>query len=123
LRARCCPATRRCTATTARDLTRLARAAYGYPQIRLYSTSHQKLVLGGAGPLMYRNTDPLVRNDAWHVALQKTGFTNEAGHCLIVMTPVHGHMMLIVLLGDPTPQAHFQDAIDLRRWLAARRYR
>lgn len=104
--------------STARDLTRLARAAYRYQQIRLYSTSRQKLVLGGAGPLMYHNTDPLVHNVAWHVVLQKTGFTNEAGHCLIVMTPVHGHMMLIALLGAPTPQAHFQDAIDLRRWLA-----
>ncbi|CAM2195936.1 D-alanyl-D-alanine endopeptidase [Paraburkholderia kururiensis] len=103
--------------STARDLTRLARAAYRYPQIRLYSTSYQKLVLGGAGPLMYHNTNPLVHNVAWQVALQKTGFTNEAGHCLIVMTPVHGHMMLIVLLGAPTPQAHFQDAVDLRRWL------
>lgn len=108
--------------STARDLTRLARAAYRYRQIRLYSTSHGKLVLGGAGPLMYHNTDPLVRAASWHVALQKTGFTNEAGHCLIVMTPVHGHMMLIVLLGDPTPRAHFQDAIDLRRWLLQRRH-
>lgn len=103
--------------STARDLTRLARAAYRYHPIRLYSTSQQKLVLGAAGPLMYHNTDPLVHDVAWHVALQKTGFTNEAGHCLIVMTPVHGHMVLIVLLGDPTPRAHFQDAIDLRRWL------
>ncbi|HVW52605.1 MAG TPA: serine hydrolase [Trinickia sp.] len=103
--------------STARDLTRLARAAYRYRRIRLYSTSHRKLVLGGAGPLMYHNTDPLVHDVAWHVPLQKTGFTNEAGHCLIVMTPVRGHMMLIVLLGDPSPRAHFQDAIELRRWL------
>ncbi|CAB3698412.1 serine hydrolase [Trinickia soli] len=109
--------------STARDLTRLARAAYRYRRIRLYSTSHRKLVLGGAGPLMYHNTDPLVHYVAWHVALQKTGFTNEAGHCLIVMTRVHGHMILIVLLGDPSPQAHFQDAIDLRRWLLEGRHR
>jgi serine-type D-Ala-D-Ala endopeptidase (penicillin-binding protein 7) len=25
--------------------------------------------------------------------------------------------VLIVLLGDPNPQAHLQDAVDLRRWL------
>jgi serine-type D-Ala-D-Ala endopeptidase (penicillin-binding protein 7) len=103
--------------STARDLTRLARAAYRYATIRQYSTSHGQLVLGGAGPLMYHNTDPLVRRASWHVGLQKTGFTNEAGHCLIVVTPVRGHAMLIVLLGDPSPTAHFQDAIDLRRWL------
>ncbi|BCQ28440.1 peptidase S11 (plasmid) [Caballeronia sp. NK8] len=109
--------------STARDLAKLARAAYHYPAIRTYSTSHQKLVLGGAGPLMYHNTDPLVHYVMWHVGLQKTGFTNEAGHCLIVMTTVRGHRMLIVLLGDPNPQAHFQDAINLRRWLVSGRHR
>jgi D-alanyl-D-alanine endopeptidase (penicillin-binding protein 7) len=106
--------------STARDLTRLARAAYRYAKIRKYSTSKGQLVLGGAGPLMYHNTDPLVRRASWHVGLQKTGFTNEAGHCLVIVTRVRGRAMLIVLLGDPTPTAHFQDAIDLRRWLLGR---
>ncbi|CAG9207290.1 D-alanyl-D-alanine endopeptidase [Paraburkholderia sabiae] len=105
--------------STARDLTRLVRAAYRYPVIRRYSTAHEKLVLGGDGPLMYRNTDPLVHRASWHVGLQKTGFTNEAGHCLIVVTSVRGHAVLIVLLGDPDAQSHFQDAVDLRRWLVA----
>ncbi len=67
--------------STARNLTRLARAAYRYPTIREYATSHEKLVLGGDGPLVYRNTDPLVYCASWQVGLQKTGFTNEAGHC------------------------------------------
>jgi D-alanyl-D-alanine endopeptidase (penicillin-binding protein 7) len=105
--------------STARDLTRLVRAAYRYPVIRRYSTAHRKLVLGGDGPLMYRNTDPLVHRSSWHVGLQKTGFTNEAGHCLIVVTLLRGHPVLIVLLGAPNAQAHFQDAVVLRHWLAA----
>jgi D-alanyl-D-alanine endopeptidase (penicillin-binding protein 7) len=105
--------------STARDLTHLVRAAYRYPVIRRYSTAHEKLVLGGDGPLMYGNTDPLVHRASWHVGLQKTGFTNEAGHCLIIVTNVRGHPVLIVLLGDPDAQAHFQDAVDLRRWLVA----
>jgi D-alanyl-D-alanine endopeptidase (penicillin-binding protein 7) len=109
--------------STARDLAKLARAASGYRQIRSFSTSHGKLVLGGDGPLMYHNTDPLVHRAAWRIALQKTGFTNEAGHCLIVTTQVKGHRVVIILLGDPNPQAHFQDAVDLRRWLQARRAR
>jgi serine-type D-Ala-D-Ala endopeptidase (penicillin-binding protein 7) len=107
--------------STARDLTRLARAAYRYPTIREYATSHQKLVLGGDGPLMYHNTDPLVYNASWNVGLQKTGFTNEAGHCLIVITMVRGHPTLFVLLGAPTPRAHFQDAAILRSWLLKHR--
>ena len=107
--------------STARDLARLARAAYRYRTIRKYSTSHGQLVLGAAGPLMYHNTDPLVRRTSWHIGLQKTGFTTEAGHCLILITKVRTHTMLFVLLGDPTPTAHFQDAVELRRWLLSRR--
>jgi D-alanyl-D-alanine endopeptidase (penicillin-binding protein 7) len=106
--------------STARDLTKLARAAYRYPTIREYATSHHKLVLGGAGPLMYRNTDPLVYRAAWDVGLQKTGFTNEAGHCLIVVAQVHGRPTLFVILGAPGEHAHFQDAVKLRSWLLTR---
>ena len=103
--------------STARDLTRLARAAYRYPTIREYATSREKLVLGGDGPLMYHNTDPFVYNDSWDVGLQKTGFTNEAGHCLIIVTTVRAHPILMVLLGAPDPRAHFKDASTLRSWL------
>ena len=106
--------------STARDLTKLARAAYRYPKIREYATSHHQLVLGGAGPLMYRNTDPLVYDAAWRVGLQKTGFTNEAGHCLIVIAPVHGRQVVFVILGAPNAQAHVQDAVNLRGWLMKR---
>jgi serine-type D-Ala-D-Ala endopeptidase (penicillin-binding protein 7) len=103
--------------STARDLSRLARAAYKYPTIREFATSHHKLVLGGDGPLMYRNTDPLVYRASWQVGLQKTGFTNEAGHCLIIVTTVRGRPLLFVLLGAPYPHAHFQDAVNLRSWV------
>jgi D-alanyl-D-alanine endopeptidase (penicillin-binding protein 7) len=53
----------------------------------------------------------------FRIGLQKTGFTNEAGHCLIIVTMVRSHPVLTVLLGDPNAQAHFHDAVDLRRWL------
>jgi D-alanyl-D-alanine carboxypeptidase len=38
-------------------------------------------------------------NDPFRIGLQKTGFTNEAGHCLIIVTMVRSHPVLIVLLG------------------------
>jgi D-alanyl-D-alanine endopeptidase (penicillin-binding protein 7) len=56
-------------------------------------------------------------NDPFRIGLQKTGFTNEAGHCLIIVTMVGCHPVLIVLLGDPNAQAHFHDAVDPRRWI------
>lgn len=103
--------------STARDVVRMATAAFKYRLIRRYTTSHQQLVLGGQGPLMYRNTDPLVWYKKWRVVMQKTGFTNEAGYCLVVLAPIHGHLILTVLLGDPNARAHVQDAVDLHTWL------
>lgn len=38
-------------------------------------------------------------NGPFRIGLQKTGFTNEAGHCLIIVTMVRSHPVLIVLLG------------------------
>lgn len=107
--------------STARDVARMARAAYRYRAIRRYSTDRQTRVLGGNGPLLYRNSDALIHARYWPIALQKTGFINEAGHCLVVLTPVHGHRVLMVLLGAPDRYAHFQDAVTLRRWIAAGR--
>lgn len=46
---------------TARDLTRMARAAYRYPKIREYATSHQKFVFSDAtGQASVSQHDPLV---------------------------------------------------------------
>ncbi|WP_235838069.1 serine hydrolase [Chitinasiproducens palmae] len=104
--------------STARDVAKMARAAYRYRTIRRYSTDKQQRVLGGNGPLLYRNSDALIHaHPSWRIGLQKTGFTNEAGHCLVLAMPVRGHDYLIVLLGAPGQYAHFQDAITLRRWL------
>ena len=34
--------------------------------------------------LMFNNTNPLVKNPDWDVRLSKTGFTDEAGRCLVM---------------------------------------
>jgi D-alanyl-D-alanine endopeptidase (penicillin-binding protein 7) len=107
--------------STAENVSRMARAAYRYTLIRRYTTRHQHSVLGGDGILMYRNTDPLVFYRTWHVKMQKTGFINEAGHCLVVITPIRGHLILMVLLGEPNDHAPTEDAARLRSWAVALR--
>jgi D-alanyl-D-alanine endopeptidase (penicillin-binding protein 7) len=102
--------------STAADLTRLVRAAAAYPLIREFTTDHSRRVVAKGETLMYRNTDHLV-TDGWHLVLQKTGFINEAGHCLILDGDMDDHHVVVVLLGDPGGYADFADAEHIRAWL------
>jgi len=105
--------------STARDLARLVAAASRYPLIRAYSTDRDQLVFPG-GPrtrLSYHNSNALVRGGDRSIVLQKTGFINEAGHCVVVRMIVHGRPIDIVVLGAPGPRDHIADVITIRRWL------
>jgi D-alanyl-D-alanine endopeptidase (penicillin-binding protein 7) len=102
--------------STAADLTRLVRAAAAYPLIREFTTDRSRRVVARGETLMYRNTDHLV-TDGWHLELQKTGFINESGHCLILDGHMDGHHVVVVLLGDPGGYADFADAEHIRVWL------
>ncbi|WP_027213452.1 serine hydrolase [Burkholderia sp. WSM2232] len=105
--------------STARDLARLVAAASRYPLIRAYSTDRAQLVSPG-GPrasLSYHNSNALVRGGDRSIVLQKTGFINEAGHCVVVRMMVHGRPVDIVVLGAPGPRDHLADVIRIRRWL------
>ncbi|AFT89056.1 serine hydrolase [Paraburkholderia phenoliruptrix] len=105
--------------STARDLARLVAAASRYPLIRAYSTDRDQMVFPG-GPrasLSYHNSNALVRGGDRSIVLQKTGFINEAGHCVVVRMMVHGRPIDIVVLGAPGPRDHIADVIRIRRWL------
>ena len=105
--------------STARDLARLVAAASRYPLIRAYSTDRDQWVFPG-GPrarLSYHNSNALVRSGDRSIVLQKTGFINEAGHCVVVRMMVHSRPIDIVVLGAPGPHDHIADVIRIRRWL------
>ncbi len=103
--------------STAEDLSRLAIAAYAYPLIREFSTHPKSTVVAGREQLLYRNTDHLIFNRGWDILLQKTGFINEAGHCLVLDTVVQGRHVIVVLLDAWGRYAHFADAEHIRDWM------
>ena len=72
--------------STASDLVKMVAAAYGYPLIRQASTTRRLEVYpyAGRGPLTYGNTNRLLKNESWDIALSKTGYINEAGRCLVM---------------------------------------
>ncbi|RAS29737.1 serine hydrolase [Paraburkholderia bryophila] len=105
--------------STARDLSLLVAAASRYPLIRAYSTDRAQVVLpgGGRARLSYVNSNALVRGGDRSIVLQKTGFINEAGHCVVVRMRVHGRPVDIVVLGAPGARDHIADVERISRWL------
>lgn len=105
--------------STARDLSLLVAAASRYPLIKAYSTDSAQVVAPGSGRarLSYHNSNALVRGGDRSIVLQKTGFINEAGHCVVVRMLVHGRPVDIVVLGAPGARDHIADVVRISRWL------
>lgn len=102
---------------SANDLLKMVNHAYRYQSIRRFSTDKQQIVRPGRGQLVYRSSNGLINNPAWRIQLQKTGFTNEAGHCLVMRTLIKGQPVVIILLGSQQRYGHYSDAIRLKAWL------
>ncbi|WP_233802144.1 D-alanyl-D-alanine endopeptidase [Paraburkholderia sp. HP33-1] len=103
--------------SSARDLVKMVNAAYQYPLIRKFSTDHSYEVYTGKRTLAYNSTNALVRNPTWDIGLQKTGFINEAGECLVMQATIDGRPMVMVLLDSSGKYSRFADATRLRTWL------
>jgi serine-type D-Ala-D-Ala endopeptidase (penicillin-binding protein 7) len=103
--------------SSARDLVKMVNAAYQYPLIRKFSTDRSYEVNTGKRNLAYNSTNALVRNASWDIGLQKTGFINEAGECLVMQATVNGRQVVMVLLDSYGKYSRFADAGRLRSYL------
>ncbi|MGV3346318.1 D-alanyl-D-alanine endopeptidase [Enterobacteriaceae bacterium LUAb1] len=105
--------------STARDLIKLLQATERYPLIGKLSTTRQESAIFHHPDyvLPFRNTNHLVYNDKWHIELTKTGFTNQAGHCLVMRTVMKQHPVALVVLDAFGKYTHFADANRLRDWM------
>lgn len=103
--------------STARDLVKMVNAAYQYPLIRKFSTDRSYDVFTGKRNLAYNSTNALIRNASWDIGLQKTGFINEAGECLVMQTTIHGRPVIMVLLDSSGKYSRFADAARVRTWI------
>jgi D-alanyl-D-alanine endopeptidase (penicillin-binding protein 7) len=106
--------------SSARDLAKMVNAAYQYPLIRKFSTDTQYSVFTGSRTLHYRSTNALIRGPVWQIGLQKTGFINEAGECLVMQATLWNRPVIIVLLDSTGKYSRFGDAQRIRTWLGKR---
>jgi D-alanyl-D-alanine endopeptidase (penicillin-binding protein 7) len=108
--------------STARDLMKMVTAAQGYALIRKASTTTRIEVHPYAkrGPLVYGNTNRLLKNKTWDIELSKTGYINEAGRCLVMQANIEGEQVSIVLLNSFGKLTPFGDSNRLRKWMIAK---
>ncbi|HEY7887049.1 MAG TPA: D-alanyl-D-alanine endopeptidase [Steroidobacteraceae bacterium] len=105
--------------STPDDLAKLLMAASQSFVIRLYSTSRGYTIRSGRRMVAYHNTDALVDRRSWHIVVQKTGFTNAAGHCLVMQAVIDHRTVVIVLLNSWGKYTRVADARRVRQWTEA----
>ncbi len=101
---------------SAEDLTRLLSAAYQYKMIREFSTWPTLTMVINQRPQKFLNTNRLVRAGDMDIGLQKTGFINAAGKCLVMQARVNNTPLLLVFLDSVGTQSRFADAVRVRDW-------
>jgi D-alanyl-D-alanine endopeptidase (penicillin-binding protein 7) len=99
------------------DLVRLMQTAALRPLIRQYTTSTEMAVTVNNRVQQFRNTNALVKNPSWDISVSKTGFINEAGRCLVMLTSIEGRDLAIVLLDSAGTMTRTADAVRIRQWV------
>jgi len=96
--------------STANDLVKLVRAADQYPLIRQFTTDPRYDIRVSRYVLAYFNSNRLVGLPDWDIDVQKTGFTNEAGHCLVMRVNAEGRPLIMIFMDAYGKLTRFADA-------------
>ncbi|MBA2434803.1 MAG: D-alanyl-D-alanine carboxypeptidase [Verrucomicrobiota bacterium] len=101
--------------STARDLSRIALAAYANPTIRSIVCLPQIVFRYANGRTReLENTNKILKRLPYCNGM-KTGYTEAAGHCLIASGTIPGRDVIVVVLGD-SKAGVWQDASALLSW-------
>jgi D-alanyl-D-alanine endopeptidase (penicillin-binding protein 7) len=105
--------------SSARDLVKLVSAASRQSVIREYSTLPYYEVRAGKSMLGFRNTNLLIGKDDWDIVVQKTGFTHDAGECLVMQAMINERPVTMVFLNSFGKLTRTADARRIRKWMQA----
>ena len=106
--------------SSASDLARLVDHAYQYGLICEFTTCKKAVIHTGWRTLEFHNTNQLVKNSRWQIGLSKTGYTDDAGRCLVMQANVAERSLLIVLLDSQGKLTRIGDANRIKRWLESK---
>ena len=103
--------------STARDLARIARAAYGNPILRpIMETKHLQFQYADGKMREFANTNKVLLRFPLCNGM-KTGYTDAAGHCLVSSADDGSHAVISVCLGDN--KSIWNDSQRLLTWALA----
>ncbi len=98
---------------------KLVNAASRNPVIREYSTLPNHEFRVGRSAIVYRNTNLLIGKPDWEILVQKTGYTNDAGQCLVMETVIGERPVVMVLMNSFGSLTRTADARRIRKWMEA----
>jgi len=104
--------------SSAEDLVKVVRVASTYPEISQFTTQSRNLIDVAGRQREFHNTNRLVGAPGWEILLSKTGYTREAGRCLVMRLQSASRTVLVVLLGASAKSQRMLDALNVRRWLS-----
>lgn len=108
--------------STAEDLLKLATHAFSYPEVRRATTipSHSLRTITGDEERTVKATNKLLKsylNEApYQIIAGKTGYTEEAGFCLVQQTRYKDHDILIAVMNADTENDRNEDMEKLVEW-------
>ncbi|MCE4553294.1 D-alanyl-D-alanine endopeptidase [Pelomonas sp. P8] len=105
--------------SSAADLAKLVNVTSQVPLLRDLSTSREARVALGKRLVQFRSTNGLLSNPLWDIGLQKTGFINEAGKCLVMQARMAGRQLIMVFLDSSGKASRIADAERIRKWLSS----
>lgn len=104
--------------STAVDISKMVIAGSKYSLISDFSTTKKaRVFFSKQSSHVYANTDLLVRNNNMSIVLSKTGFINEAGHCLAIYSMIKDRHVVMVFLNSQKPNGRLKDAINIKQQL------
>ena len=104
--------------SSAADLAKLVNVTSQVPLLRDLSTSREARVSLGKRLVQFRSTNGLLSSPLWDIGLQKTGFINEAGKCMVMQARMAGRQLIMVFLDSSGKASRIADAERMRKWLA-----
>lgn len=103
--------------STAYEYALLSKAAFeNFDMLTLATTKAYSFNSSVTGTHNIKTTNSLLHSDLY-ITGGKTGYTEEAGHCLMIQTKnAEGHQIVVVVMGEPTSWERFTEAYDLAQW-------
>jgi len=111
--------------STAFDLLQIVKSASEYFMIREFTTQSVDSItnMHNGREVKFPNTNRLVRGDRWPITLSKTGFTHDAGNCLVMKTAINKRPVIIVLLDSWGKLSKYGDSRRIKQWMLKTEHR